>query len=190
MRTRSRTLGGNIVHEQYVAIAAPESYYAYADAVACAASKHHISILNGAGSGKVIKVRKVFPCDLTTAAITGVALRFDFKLATALSAGTAIIPVKADSLNANLPAQVLVKTNGTVTESSLLWPYTTCNDEIGATQQTGVGNQLMQALNSIPDGNEIQELTLREGEGLTVKQITSSAVGSFGWLMVFTVEDP
>lgn len=190
MRTRSRTIGANTVHEQGVFQAAVDTWYALADAVAFAANKQHISILNASGSGVVVKVRKIFPCNLALAALTGVALRFDFKKATAHAGGTAITPVSADSTNTALPAQVTVRTGATsVTESSLLWPYTCTNDEVGATQAFPSA-QLMQALNSIPDGNEIQELTLREGEGLTVKQITSSTVGSFGWLMVFTVETP
>ena len=189
MRTRSRTIGANTVHEQAVFQSAEETHYAFADAVAFAANKHHISILNAAGSGKVVKVRKIFPCDLQLAAATGVAVRFDFKRATAHSAGTLITPEKADSNNAALPAQITVRTGAGVTEGNILWPYTCTNDEVGATQAFASA-QLMQALNSVPDGNEIQELTLREGEGLTVKQITSTAVGSFGWLMVFTVGDP
>ena len=36
---------------------------------------------------------------------------------------------------------------------------------------------------------EIKELRLRPGEGFTVQQITSSTVGSFAWLMAFTVDD-
>lgn len=188
LRSRQRTIGANDVHEQAVFNAAPETYFALADAVALAQNKHHISILNAAASGVIIKVRKIFPINLALAAVTGVALRFDFKLATAHAGGSVITPVKADSANAALPAGVTVRTGATaVTESSLLWPYTCTNDEVGATQAFPSA-QLMQALNSIPDGNEIQELTLNQGEGMTVKQITSSTVGSFGWLMVFTRE--
>lgn len=188
MRTRHRTVGGNDVHEQALWVAAAQTYYALADAVALAANKQHISILNAAASGVIVKVRKIFPINLQLAAATGVALRFDFKLASAHAGGTSITPVKADSANDALPAGVTVRTGATsVTESSLLWPYTCTNDEVGATQAFPSA-QLMQAMNSIPDGNEIQELTLNQGEGMTVKQITSSTVGSFAWLMVFTTE--
>jgi hypothetical protein len=38
------------------------------------------------------------------------------------------------------------------------------------------------------ESTEMQELRLREGEGMTVKQITSSTVGSFAWLLAFTAE--
>ena len=189
MRTRTRVIGGNTVHEQAIFTASEETWYALADAVAFAASKQHISILNATGSGMVVRVRKIFPCDLSLASVTGVAVRFDFKKATAHSAGTVITPQAADSSNAALPAQVTVRTGATVTEGALLWPYTCASDEVGATQAFPSA-QLMQALNSIPEGDEVQELTLREGEGLTIKQITSSTVGSFSWLMVFTIGAP
>lgn len=189
VRTRQRVIGANTVEEQYVAQGAAPTYYALADAVTFAANKHHIAIFNGAGSGRIIKVRKIFPCDLALAAITGVAVRFDFKRTTAQSAGTAITVQKADTQNEAVPAQVLVATGATITEGGLLWPYTCSNDEVGLTQAFP-SSQLMQALNSIPDGPEIQELTLREGEGVTAKQITSTAVGSFAWLLVFTMDTP
>ena len=38
------------------------------------------------------------------------------------------------------------------------------------------------------EGEVLQEITLREGEGLLVKQITSSTVGSYGVLAVVTAE--
>jgi hypothetical protein len=38
-------------------------------------------------------------------------------------------------------------------------------------------------------GPEIKELRLRPSQGFTIQQITSSTVGSFSWLMAFTVDD-
>lgn len=187
MRTRTRVVGANTVHEQAVYASAKDTWYALADAVAFAANKHHMSILNAAASGVIVKLRKIFPVNLALAAVTGVAIRFDFKRATAHSLGTLITPNAADTGNTALPAGLTVRTGATVTEGALLWPYTVANDEVGATQAFP-SSQLMQALNTIPDGSEIQELTLREGEGATIKQITSSTIGSFGWLMVLTSE--
>ena len=79
-------------------------------------------------------------------------------------------------------------TGATVTNGSLLYPITTQNDELNAAN-TAVANYLMQLTNLQPEGGEIKELRLRPGEGFTVQQITASTVGSFAWLMVFTVDD-
>lgn len=188
IRTRTKSIGGNTVHEQAVYQAALPTYYALADAVAFAANKHHISIMNAAGSGKVVAVKKMFMINTQLAAVTGVAVRADVKRATAHSAGTAVTPVSCDSQNAALPAEITVRTGATVTESSLLFPLTFTNDEAGATQAFP-STQLMAGLNWMPEGAETQETRLRPGEGLTVKQITSTTVGQFAWLIVFTVDD-
>lgn len=187
LRTRTRTIGADDVHEQAVFTAAMPTYYALADAVALAANKHHLSVFNASGSGVLVSVKKLFQINLSLSAVTGVALRFDIKRTTAQSAGTAITPVSMDTTNPALPAQVTVNTGGTITESSLLYPFTTQNDELTASN-AAVANYLTQYGNLMLESTEMQELRLREGQGLTVKQITSTTVGSFAWLMAFTVE--
>lgn len=189
LRTRDRTIGSNAVHEQAVYQASLPTYYVLADAVAHTANKHHLSIMNAAGSGKVVSVRKLYHINLALAAITGVAERFDVKKITAHSGGTAITPQSCDSDNPAIPAQITAATGATsVTEGALLYPITTQNDELTAAN-TAVANFLMQGLNLQPEGIEVQEFRLRPGQGITVKQITSSTVGSFAWLAVITVDD-
>lgn len=189
IRTRTKSIGGNTVHEQAVYQAALPTYYALADAVTFAANKQLISILNAAGSGKVVAIKKLFMINTQLSSVTGVAVRADVKRMTAHSGGTTITPTLCDSDNAALPAEITVRTGATsVTESSLLFPLTFTNDEAGATQAFP-STQLMAAFNWMPEGVETQETRLRPGEGLTVKQITSSTVGQFAWLMVFTVDD-
>ncbi len=187
LRMRSRVVGANTVVEQAIYNTSLPTYYVLADAVAFAANKHHLAIFNQSGSGKVIHIRKLFHINLSLSAVTGVALRFDVKKATAVSGGTTITPQSVDSDNPAL-ASMTFATNATVTEGALLYPVTTQNDELSAAN-TAVANYLMQALNLQPEGSEVQELRLRPNEGLTVKQITSSTVGSFAWLAVITVDD-
>lgn len=187
LRTRSRVIGANTIHEQAVFLASIDTWVAYADAVSFTANKHHITLFNASGSGKTVKVRKLFAVNLQTAAVTGVVCRFDIKRATAASAGTTITPVSFDTTNAALPSGVTVRTNGTVTEGSLLFPWLTTTDEETAVPALSKST-FQQMTNILIEGNEIQELTLREGEGMTVKQITSTTVGSYGWILVFTVE--
>lgn len=186
MRTRSRVIGADTVHEQGIFTAAMPTYYALADAVAFAANKQHLSIFNNAGSNQVIAIRKLFHINLSLAAVTGVAVRFDVKKTTAQSAGTTITANSADSANPAL-AGVQIATNATVTEGAILYPVITQNDETTAAN-TAVANYLMQFGNLALEGPETQEYRLRPGEGLTIKQITSTTVGSFAWLMVLTVE--
>lgn len=186
MRTRSRVIGADTVHEQGVFTAALPTYYALADAVAFAANKQHLSIFNNAGSNQIIAIKKLFHINLSLSAVTGVAVRFDVKKTTAQSVGTAITANSADSTNPALSG-VQIATGATVTEGAILYPITTQNDEITAAN-TAIANYLMQFGNLALEGIEQQEYRLRPGEGMTIKQITSTTVGSFAWLMAFTVE--
>lgn len=186
MRTRTRVQGADTVHEQAVFTAAMPTYYALADAVAFAANKHHIAIFNQAGSNQVISIKKIFHINLSLSAVTGVAVRFDVKKATAVSAGTAITAQSMDSTDSAL-ANVVISTGATVTEGALLYPVTTQNDELTAAN-TAIANYLMQYGNLALESPEMKELRLNPGEGFTIKQITSTTVGSFAWLVAFTVE--
>jgi hypothetical protein len=186
LRTRTKSILGQTVHEQAVYQTALPTFYAVADAVTLAANKHHISIFNGT-TDKMIIVRKLFQINNQLTAVTGVALRFSAFRTTAQSAGTAITPVSAD-LDDALPGSITVATGATVTNSSLLFPYITQSDEMTAVN-TAVANYLTQYGNLLLDGPEIKELRLRPSQGFTIQQITSSTVGSFSWLMAFTVDD-
>lgn len=62
------------------------------------------------------------------------------------------------------------------------------NDEIGATGAVIAGAVAFQGLNLLFESPRIQELTLRQGEGVSMKQITSSTTGTYGWIAIFTVE--
>lgn len=187
LRTRTKVILGQTVHEQAVYQTALPTFYAVADAVTLAANKHHISIFNAAGSGRMVTVRKLYQINNQLSAVTGVALRFDARRSTVQSAGTAITPVSADT-DDTLPAGITVATGATVTNGGLLFPYTTQSDEINAAN-SAVSNYLTQYGNLMLESPEIKELRLRPGEGFTIQQITSSTVGNFAWLMAFTVDD-
>lgn len=187
MRTRSRVIGADTVHEQAVFTAAVPTYYAVADAVAFANGKTHFSIVNEAGSGVLVSIKKLFAINLQTAAVTGAALRMETRKLTAHSGGTAITAQSCDSDNPALPAQVTIKTNGTPTGTTLLYPFIITTEEETAT--AAASKNLMQAMfNLQPEGGEVQEYRLREGQGFSVYQSTNATVGSYAWFMVFTVE--
>lgn len=187
IRTRTKTILGQTVHEQAVYQTALPTFFAVADAVALAANKHHISIFNGAGSGKMVTIRKLYQINNQLSAVTGVALRFSAFRSTAQSAGTAITPQTADT-DDTLPGGITVATGATVTNGGLLFPYITQSDEMTAAN-TAVANYLSQFGNLMMESSELKELRLRPNEGFTIQQITSSTVGSFAWLLAFTVDD-
>lgn len=187
LRTRTKVILGQTVHEQAVYQTALPTFYAVADAQAFAANRHHISIFNAAGSARMVTIRKLFQINNQIATVTGVPVRFDMRRTTAQSAGTAITPVTADTDDV-LPAGISVAAGATVTNAGLLWPFLTNTDEVAA-GNTQVSNFLTQYGNLMLESPEVKELRLRPGEGFTVQQITSTTVGNFSWLMAFTVDD-
>lgn len=189
MRARERVIGANTVYEQGVFQTAPATFIALADAVSFAANKQKFALMNAADSGVVLTVQKLFLINLQLGNVTGAMIRENVMRITSLSGGTAITPQTMDSTNTALPAEVTCATNCTVTEGAIMFPLTFTNDEVGATQAASTATALLAGTNWMPEGSETQGLRLREGEGITVKQITNSTVGSFAYMVVFTVLD-
>lgn len=163
-----------------------QTWYVCADAVALAANKWHLTVWNG--SSNVIKVRKLFLVNVQTGAVTGVAVRLSmFTIASAPTSGTLLTARPADSTNTALPGTLEVRTGPTASAGNLLWPVVAACGEIGATQAFP-STHLLQFGNLMLEGNEIQEMTLRQNEGMGVQQVTSTTVGSWAWVLAFTIE--
>ena len=69
-----------------------------------------------------------------------------------------------------------------------MFPIVFTNDETGATQAFPT-TALQAGINWLPEGQEVQEIRLREGEGVTIKNITSTTVGSYAYMLVFTLDE-
>jgi hypothetical protein len=189
VRERQTTIGANDVRSQGVYQTAPFTYTVVAQDCAFANSKQHISVFNGSGSGKIVRIKKLYMINASDGTlISGAAIRMNVRLITACSGGTDLTANKHDILNDDVPAQVLLKTNATVTESSLLYPLTISNDENLITG-ADMSSQLRAGINWQPEGAEIQEYALREGQGFTVRQVTNATVGAYHWFIVFSVEE-
>jgi len=169
--------------------ASKPTYMAWVNDSAFAASKYHISIMNASGSGKLVRVIKLFAVNIRVASVTGGMVRFDVHKTTAHSGGTAITAEKLDTLNGNLPAQITLATAPTsVTLGNRIFGFAVTGEETGATMALNLGFTALAGLNLMFESDRIQELILREGQGVAVRQITSSTAGTYGWLMLFTVE--
>lgn len=188
MRTRDKTINAVLVHEQAVFQTALPTYYATADAVTFANSKTHFSLMNAAGSGRLVAIRKLFAINNQINAVVGAVIRMDVRRIASHSAGSTVTPVKADTDNANLPSQITCLTNSTVTSPVLLYPFYITSEEEPAT--TALSKGMFQAMTNLqPEAMELQELRLRPGEGFALTQITNSVIGSYVYLCAFTVDD-
>lgn len=162
-------------------------------AVAFANNKSMAAIFNGVGSGRILRVYRVWVLNNQTAAVTGVLTTFSLRRSTAQSSGTAVTPVKHDTASANLPAQVLVATNATVTSATAdtLRNFVWSNDEPAVSSGTSDEFECVVPLNCIWDSDpssssNVEPITLREGFGLDVRHSGSSAVGVCDIFIEFT----
>lgn len=161
-----------------------ETYYYYTGLAAGAANQRLIDLFNASGSGKLVKVKKLF-MQCNQAAITGVGLQYDVIRTSAVgTSGTTITGRPADTANAAIPAQVTARRGATggATESHILFPLGVDPEE------TRPGAGIMGMINWMPEAPNIQELVLREGQGILVKQITSSTAGIMGCVLVVTIQ--
>lgn len=161
------------------------------------ASKLFADLFNASGSGKVIEVRGVWAVAKTDVAVTGaVGVELGiYRTSTVGTGGTAhtynggnvatahvITPLDTD--NAALPAQITARAApaGGATISALYWPNYIPTEEAATSMA-----YLMAVNNLLPIGVMTQRLTLREGQGVLLKQGTVAGVGSIGFLGLFTV---
>lgn len=155
-------------------------------------AKHMLSVFNGAGSGRVLRVKRVWVLNNQTTAVTGVLTTFALRRTSAQSAGSSVTPTKHDTASSNLPAQVLCATGATVTNTAdnQLRTWAWSNDEPAASSGTNDEFECVVPLSCVWDSatgdTDIEPITLRAGEGLTVQHTGASAVGVCDIFIEFT----
>lgn len=145
-------------------------------------AKHMLSIFNGSGSGRVLRVKRIWMLNNQTAAVVGVLTTMAIRRTSAQSGGTAITPTKHDTANSSLPAQVLAAAGATVTNTADVefrkWMWS--NDEPAASSAVSDELECLVPLNCVWDSTgdaDIEPIVLREGQGLTVQHVGTSALG-------------
>lgn len=192
VRTKARTIGGTEVHEQQIAEVELPTYIvgnSSTSGIANAQNKIYIALFNSSGSGKIIKIREIWIMNAQLTAVTGVGVEWNIdNINSAPTGGTTLTPRKMDSQNPNLPGQIVIQEapTGGANKVFTWFPVYLSNDEIIGTQFGAVLCNMIPVYPAIP--KECQDITLREGEGIQVKQITNTTVGKAYVLIVFTVE--
>lgn len=166
------------------------TYTAVSIDTAYANNKSMLTIFNGSGSGVVLRIYRIWTTNSQLTGVTGVVQNLAIRRLIASSGGTTITPVKHDTNSSNLPAQVLITTNATDTVTDTLRICRRDNDE-PAVAGTGTNELAMLfPLNLIWESGyydtTIEPLVLREGEGITVRNETSTTVGSLDVFFEFT----
>lgn len=159
-----------------------QTYTASAIGATFASNKSMIGIFNGSGSGRIVRVYRVWVLNNQTSAVTGVLTTWTLRRSSAQTGGTAITAVKHDSNSESMPAQVAIATGGTVTltgdNAFRAWVWS--NDEPAVSSGTSDEFETLIPLNCVWDStgdSNIEPIVLREGQGLSVHHSGSSAVG-------------
>jgi hypothetical protein len=187
-RTRTRAQGANTVHEAYVVAGALPTYYystiATGAGATAAQNKIFFEIFNASGSGRIVRVKKLF-VQTHIAVVTGVSIVFDLDTTSAVgTGGTTLTGRSVDSADASIPAQVTARhaPSGGATKN-----FTHFSTPYNA-EETQPAAFLSGFFNLIPEGVELKEPCIREGEGLRLIQITNSTAGTFSVVAAVTIE--
>ncbi len=171
----------------------PKTFVAYSPTTTIGNLKSMLSLFNAVGSTVKIKIHEVRIVNVQTTAVTGIVANFEVNRITAHSVGTALTPRPYDT-SRTLDVNVTARTGATFTEAAgpiTLMRAQWSSDEWGpgnidtessdhSVQLTGFG-----VVSKLPGCGPI---VLNAGEGIHVKQVTNSAVGSFDLFIIFTEE--
>ena len=186
LHTRVSTSQGVQAHQGYQVIGDAPTYYAWSGTQTVINNKYLFAMQNDSAT-QLIKVRKLFLINAQLAAATGVMVPLNVCRIGTTSGGTAITATATDPSDGAMSGVTIVSSPTTVQLWGYLWPWLTNNDEIGATG--GFPQATMQALgNMLIEGADMRPLTLHQNQGVAVRWSTTSVVGTFGVLAVFTVE--
>jgi hypothetical protein len=141
--------------------------YRVAASLAGAANKVMLAVLNPAGSGKIIRVKR-FSIFVPSSSGTEVVVHWEARMATAFSGGTAATPTKADSADAASAATCLTGAT-TITPTDPAQPLV---------EDVVVQINTFQSPDSyrfdLAKSADEKPVVLRAGEGFYLKQIESN----------------
>jgi hypothetical protein len=164
------------------------------------ANKLHADIFNATGSGKIMKIHGIYPIIKSDVAVTGVvAIRFDilrtsavgtggtvaaYKSATADVAGGSISPF--DTNNAALPAQLTARHLPTAGATVSEWIKRGACFPEETNQATYICSGQTEFLYG--PNHALQLLTIREGQGVLIRQGAVASVNNIAFRVEFSLE--
>lgn len=171
---------------------AKATFVVNATSTAIGNNKSMLSLVNAGGSTVVVKVRELYLINTQTSAVTGVVSDFGLYRITGHSAGTSITPLPYDTLDV-INGSITARTGSTVTgeAASPLKRVSYSSDEwgVGATDVESYDHTIQVSIPLITDRLDYRKpITMRAGEGISVKHTVNSTAGTFDVVMIFTQE--
>jgi len=163
------------------------TYSAWSTAIASTANLVYMHVFNAVGSGRIVKMRKVFlqPSQAIVTAPAPHTWRVAKTSAVGTTGNTALTIRAHDSVNPAVPAQVTAARSYSAGGTQAFTYF-----EVSiATEETAAGNGLAGLINILPnDGDMVSDYILREGEGLAIQVVTAAAAYTWSVLAVFSIE--
>jgi hypothetical protein len=166
------------------------SYYAVFDRIVPAANKYMATLFNTSATRKV-RIRRVWRFNWQITVVTGVLLEQYLARITARTAGTAVT-IQADDTADTLSAGISADTNSSaVTEDHIVKRLFATSEEFVVGDVYVVENILaldptQQLIYAPMLGG--RGITLRQNQGITIRNVTSSTVGNVSYCIEFTDE--
>ena len=165
-------------------------FYAVFDRIVPAANKYMATLFNTSASD-ILMVTGIFRHNWQVTGVAGDILEQYLARITARTAGTAVTLRTHDSVEV-IPAGVVADTNSTVvTEGHTIRRLWARNEEVSFSKKTADIDDLVGF--NIGDSTMIWKQTpsyvgiiLRQNEGISIRNVTASAVGSVSYVMEFT----
>jgi hypothetical protein len=173
---------GRTVAVQIFLIAGLKTYVAAIMNSTAAASKNHLLLFNGVGSGKIVRIWDIKANPNVTAVVTGSTLVLNAaRTSNQGTAGTSQPIRQTDTTDTALPSQITAvsnPTNPTFTSNELA----SCTVLVEETAITEGRTTLFKA------DSVIAPLVLNEGQGLGIQQGTLAGVGAVNIFIYFTLD--
>jgi hypothetical protein len=165
------------------------TFYAVFDRIAPAANKYMATLFNTSATKKLI-VYRVNRYNWQVSSVTGQTLDQYLARITARTAGTNVDIHSADTAD-TLPSGVSADTNSTaVTESHILRRMFASSEEANLSNSNFYNALTLDYSVAIYDRTQgTRGIVLRQNEGLTIRNVTNSTVGSVSYLFDFIIED-
>jgi hypothetical protein len=166
------------------------TFTVYGLGIAIGNNKSMVSIVNASGSTVKIRIREVRIINVQNTAVTGVIADYRLLRCTSHSSGTAITPLAHDTSNTALSGSVTAKTGATITGEATAplrrWQFSTDEWGVGASDVESSSHDVQMNRSLFETAPKTETITLNANEGITIKQVTNSTVGTFDILVVFT----
>lgn len=171
-------------------------YTAAATGPSFALDKCVLGLHNGAGSGKILRIYRIWALNNQTAAVTGIVATLSLCRFSTGSGGLPLTPLRHDTADPALPAQIICSTGMNYTVDARFRHIRWSTDEPIAGTGQGIDEiQTVPSLNMLWDSsyayineNLVQPMVLREGQGIgiVVTAISGAVAGSGDFFIEFT----